>query len=50
MWTRILAFLAALIGATMPLTGALIWWNKRSPKWRANRERRRAAMDDAESN
>ena len=41
MWTRILAFLAALIGATMPLTGALIWWNKNAPRWRAERARRR---------
>lgn len=29
--TRILYFLAALLGATLPLTGYYIWWRKRHP-------------------
>lgn len=42
--TRILAFLACVLGATFPITGILIWINKRSKRWRRWwRERRQPA-------
>ena len=31
-WTKILYFLAALIGATLPLTGYYLWWKRYSNK------------------
>ncbi|MFS0490926.1 PepSY-associated TM helix domain-containing protein [Leadbetterella byssophila] len=30
--TKILAFIASLICASLPITGTLVWWNKRKPK------------------
>lgn len=30
--TKIIAFLACLVGASLPVTGFLIWWNKRKKK------------------
>lgn len=33
--TRILAFLACVLGFTFPITGMIIWFNKRSKRWRA---------------
>ena len=29
---KIIAFLVALISASLPITGFLIWWNKRKKK------------------
>ena len=29
-WTKLLYFLAALIGATLPLTGYYLWWKRTS--------------------
>ena len=31
-WTKILYFLAALIGASLPLTGYWLWWRRRTKK------------------
>jgi uncharacterized iron-regulated membrane protein len=31
-WTKILAFLASLIAASLPVTGFIIWWGKRNKK------------------
>jgi uncharacterized iron-regulated membrane protein len=41
--TKVLAFFASLIAASLPVTGALIWW----PTWR--RTRRRTRGEDAAS-
>ena len=39
--TRVLAFLACVLGATFPITGMLIWINKRSKRWRRRWRARR---------
>lgn len=38
--TRVLAFFACLLGATFPLSGMLIWWNKRGGRWLGRRRPR----------
>ncbi|MEO0558166.1 MAG: PepSY-associated TM helix domain-containing protein [Bacteroidota bacterium] len=39
--TRILAFIACLLGATFPITGTLIWYNKRSKRWKSQWQKRK---------
>ena len=39
--TRILAFIACVLGATFPITGIIIWYNKRSRRWKSRWRRRR---------
>ena len=45
--TRVLYLLACVLGATFPVTGALIWFNTRSARWRKRWDVRRAARPAA---
>lgn len=36
-WTKLIYFLSALIGASLPLTGYYLWWKRTSPKRRKRR-------------
>lgn len=39
--SRVLFFVACVLGATFPITGAFAWWNKRSKRWRRQWRNRR---------
>ncbi|RKR80583.1 putative iron-regulated membrane protein [Mucilaginibacter gracilis] len=36
-WTKVLAFIASLISATLPVTGFYVWWGKRRKKSKATK-------------
>ncbi|RXF70167.1 PepSY-associated TM helix domain-containing protein [Arcticibacter tournemirensis] len=37
LWTKILAFIASLVCASLPITGFLIWWGKHNKKYKNSR-------------
>lgn len=43
--TKILAFVISLICASLPVTGVLVWWNKRKPKKKTKKVRNTPARD-----
>jgi uncharacterized iron-regulated membrane protein len=42
---KVMAFLAALIGASLPITGFLVWWGKRNKKTKKPGSNSRAVMN-----
>lgn len=46
--SRVLFFVACVLGASFPITGTFVWWNKRSKRWRRQWRARSSAPPEAQ--